>query len=89
MQILLVALRYLTFVIAILGVYGIFRVSHTIKSAESEIPEAPPQATPARPYERMIAANGIIESFEQNVVISAPMAGLVTEVPVRIGQQLK
>ena len=89
MQIILTALRYLTFVIAILGVYGIFRVSRTIKSAESAIPDAPPQAPPARPYERMIAANGIIESFEQNVVISAPMAGLVSEVPVRIGQQVK
>jgi HlyD family secretion protein len=89
MQVLLTALRYLTFVIAIGGVYGIFRVSRSIKAAESELPLAPPQPPPARPYDRMIAANGIIESFEENVIISAPMAGLVTQVPVRIGQTVK
>jgi multidrug resistance efflux pump len=37
----------------------------------------------------MIAANGIIESFEENVIISAPMAGMVSEVPVKIGQTLR
>ena len=74
MQVLLTVLRYLTFIIAIGGVYGIFRVSRTIKAAESEIPLAPPQPPPARPYDRMIAANGIIESFEENVIIAAPMA---------------
>jgi len=89
MRILLTILRYLTFIVAILGVYGIFRVSNTIKSAESTIPQAPPQPPPARPYDHMIAANGIIESFEENVIISAPMAGMVSEVPVKIGQTLR
>jgi HlyD family secretion protein len=89
MRILLTILRYLTFIVAILGVYGIFRVSNTIKSADSTIPQAPPQPPPARPYDHMIAANGIIESFEENVIISAPMAGMVSEVPVRIGQTLR
>lgn len=89
MQLLLTGLRYLTFVLALLGVYGIFRVSNSIKAAESTIPAAPPQPPPARPYETMIAANGIIESFEENVAISAPMAGLVIEVPVKVGQAVK
>lgn len=89
MRILLTILRYLTFIVAILGVYGIFRVSNTIKSADSTIPQAPPQPPPARPYDHMIAANGIIESFEENVIISAPMAGMVSEVPVKIGQTLR
>jgi len=89
MRILLTILRYLTFIVAILGVYGIFRVSNTIKSADSSIPLAPPQPPPARPYDHMIAANGIIESFEENVIISAPMAGMVAEVPVKIGQSLR
>jgi HlyD family secretion protein len=89
MQLLLTVLRYLTFVLALLGVYGIFKVSNSIKAAESSIPTAPPQPPPARPYDTMIAANGIIESFEENVSISAPMAGLVTEVPVKVGQTVK
>jgi len=89
MQLILTLLRYLTFILALVGVFGIYWVSHTIKSTQSEIPLAPPQPPPARPYDFMIAANGIIESFEENVTISAPMAGLVTEVPVKVGQQVK
>ena len=89
MQLLLTILRYCTFALALLGVYLIFQVSNSIKAAESTIPAAPPQPPPARPYETMIAANGIIESFEENVSISASMAGLVTEVPVKVGQQVK
>jgi len=89
MQIVLTFLRYLTFIVALAGLYGIFTVSNKIKSAESPIPLAPPQAPPERPYDQMIAANGIVESFEENVIIAAPMAGLVSDVPVAIGQQVK
>ncbi|MFM2170713.1 MAG: hypothetical protein RI957_942 [Verrucomicrobiota bacterium] len=89
MQLILTFLRYLTFVVALAGLYGIFLVSSKIKSSESAIPQAPPQPPPARPYDRMIAANGIVESFGENVIIAAPMAGLVKEVSVEIGQQVK
>jgi len=37
----------------------------------------------------MIAANGIVEAFEENVIITPPMAGRVTRVPVNIGQTVK
>ncbi|MFY7817253.1 MAG: efflux RND transporter periplasmic adaptor subunit [Akkermansiaceae bacterium] len=89
MQFLLTILRYFTFAAALAGLYGIFVVSNQIKSAESAIPQAPPQPPPARPYDQMIAANGIVESFGENVIISAPMAGMLSEVCVEIGQNVK
>jgi multidrug efflux pump subunit AcrA (membrane-fusion protein) len=89
MQLILTFLRYLTFVVALAGLYGIFLVSNKIKSAESAIPTAPPQPPPSRPYDRMIAANGIVESFGENVIIAAPMVGQVKEVAVEIWQQVK
>jgi RND family efflux transporter MFP subunit len=89
MSIFLTILRYLTIVLAIAGVYGITVVSNTIKAAESPMPDAPPQPPPARPYEEMIAANGIIESFEENVTVATPAPGLVTAVPIKVGQAVK
>lgn len=89
MNTVLSALRYLTILLAFMGIYGIYRVSRTTAALESTIPDAPPQAPPDRPYDRMIAASGIVESFQENVIVSTPIPGLVTEVPVKVGQVVK
>ena len=89
MQIVLKLLRYVTFLVALAGIYLIFKVSHTIKEQQSVMPAAPPIPPPSRPYDKMIAASGIIEAFEENVTVSTPLPGLVTEVPVKVGQLVK
>ena len=89
MRIVLTLLRYITFAVALAGIFLIFKVSSTIKSQESSIPAAPPEPPAARPYDNMVAANGIIEAFEENVSIAVPQPGLVVSVPIRVGQTVK
>ncbi len=89
MRIILSLLRYITFAVALAGIFLIFKVSNTIKSQESSIPAAPPEPPAERPYANMVAASGIIEAFEENVTIAVPQPGLVIAVPVRVGQTVK
>ncbi len=82
-------LRYGSIALAIFGIYLIYNISARIKADEPTIPSAPPQPPPARPFAELIAANGIIEAYGENVTIAAPQPGLVVDVPVKVGMNVK
>jgi multidrug efflux pump subunit AcrA (membrane-fusion protein) len=82
-------LRYGSIALAIFGIVAIYNISARIKADEPTIPDAPPAPPPARPHKSMIAANGIVEAFGENVTIAAPLPALVTDVPVSVGMQVK
>ncbi|MHA3771595.1 efflux RND transporter periplasmic adaptor subunit [Verrucomicrobiota bacterium sgz303538] len=80
-------LRRVSVWLAIFGLMGaVFLV------ARLRIPEPParPVAEPARgPYPEQIGARGIVESVDENVRIAPAVAGLITKVFVKVGDEVK
>jgi len=74
--------RRLSFYVALAGLFFagtlVFRLS-----AQDPVPQ-PPHAPPANPFERAVAAAGIVEANRENVSLGVPAAGLVTAVPVKV-----
>ena len=56
---------------------------------EQEPMPTPISEPPRSPYEHTVAASGIIEAVNENVRIAPPMPGLITEVFVRVGDQVE
>lgn len=82
-------LRYGTFVAALAGILAMTSVLRTLHGqSDGTIP--PPPVTPAgKPFAHTVAGTGIIEALSENVAIGVPEAGLVTEVLVKVDDQVK
>jgi RND family efflux transporter MFP subunit len=52
-------------------------------------PGDPPQPPAPKPYASSVSATGIIESLSENVAIGVPLPGLVTEVKVKVNDEVK
>jgi HlyD family secretion protein len=79
--------RYMTpaIAVALLGL-AVYHVSRTGKPA----PEVRPPITPATtPFERTVAGAGMIEAQTENISIGSALPGVVTEVKVKVGQQVR
>jgi RND family efflux transporter MFP subunit len=81
--------RYLTFLAALAGFVGITLVIRTINGQESRAIPPPPIAPAATSYEVRVAATGILEALSENVSLGVPVAGLVTEVMVKVNDPVK
>lgn len=81
--------KYATFAGAAAGFLGISMVVMRIQAGESRQIAPPPVAPPQKPYASTVAATGILEALSENVAIGVPVAGLVTEVPVKVNQAVK
>jgi RND family efflux transporter MFP subunit len=54
------------------------------------VPVAQPIVEPSRPpFLHYIAGAGIVEAATENIEISTPVPGMVTDVPVKVGQKVK
>lgn len=72
-----------------LAVAGIICAVIFVKKITSPGPE-PIHLMPAlNPYEKTIAASGIIEAIDKNIEIGVPQSGLVKEVCVKVGDTVK
>jgi RND family efflux transporter MFP subunit len=81
-------LRYLTFALAIAGVFMMGQVMKTLHGQEVKIPP-PPVKPPEKHSETDIGATGILEARDENVAIGVPGPGLVQEVKVVVNQAVK
>lgn len=80
----------LKYILPALAVFGLLFGIYVVKLGAKEMPAAQPIADPsAPPFGHYIAGAGITESSTENINISTPLAGLVTEIPVKIGQDVK
>lgn len=80
-------LRNITIAAAILGIAAMFFLVARLKKPD---PVAPPLVEPATaPYQAAIGARGIVESLGENVHISPLVSGVVEEVFVKVGNQVK
>lgn len=80
-------LRWATYILAVLGLaVGVY----TAATAQHEPPRAPLAGEPSvNPFDRGIAAAGVVEAASRNVPIAAPEGGLVTRVFVEVGQEVR
>jgi len=73
-----------------LALAGIVAAIALIRKTDRKPPAPPPVSAPARsPFPHSVAATGLIEAARENVRIASPRAGLVTGVPVRVGDAVK
>ncbi len=80
-------LKNLTIAAALLGIVAMFLLVARLKKPD---PVAPPLVEPATaPYQTAIGARGIVESLGENVHISPLVSGVVEEVYVKVGDQVK
>jgi RND family efflux transporter MFP subunit len=80
------AFHYTLVAVASLGLlFGI----HVVETGAKPVPIAQPVIVPSHPpFKHYIAGAGIVEAASENIQISTPIPGMVTDIPVRIGQQV-
>lgn len=80
-------LKYILPAIAVLGLlFGIY----VVRTGARPVPVAAPVAEPSHaPFAHYIAGSGIVEASTENIEISTPVPGMVTEIPIRVGQRVK
>ena len=72
-----------------LAIAGVGFAGWVLTGANQKDPMPPPILEPPRsPYEQTVAASGIIEAVNENVRIAPPVAGLITKVFVKVGDQV-
>ncbi len=72
--------------IALLGVG--FTIWALLGANKKDPMPTPISEPPRSPYEHAVAASGIIEAVNENVRIAPPVAGLITKVFVKVGDQV-
>jgi HlyD family secretion protein len=69
---------------------GVVFTAWILLGANGKEPMPTPISEPPRsPYDRTVAASGIIEAVRENVRIAPPVAGLITKVFVTVGDQVE
>jgi multidrug efflux pump subunit AcrA (membrane-fusion protein) len=66
--------------------FGIVSVVRSQPKRERTVPPSPP---PVSSYEQTVAAVGLVESSTENIAIGSPLADVVNEVVVTVGQKVK
>jgi RND family efflux transporter MFP subunit len=78
------------FIIPLLALAGvIFAVFTVIRGGKTRPPVPPVSDAPRSPYQRFVAGSGIVESSTENISIGTPIAGIVSEIFVQIGRNVK
>jgi macrolide-specific efflux system membrane fusion protein len=74
----------------LLAIAGIGLASNLVRKQNIEEPPAAPAASPApAPYADSIGARGLVEGVEENLRIAPSVAGLITSVHVKVGDEVQ
>ncbi|MGZ8227718.1 MAG: efflux RND transporter periplasmic adaptor subunit [Methylococcaceae bacterium] len=78
------------YTLPILSVAGFIFAAYSVVTSNQPMPVAQAVAEPAAsPYQAYIAGSGIIEAKSQNIAIGTPLSGIVSAVPVKVGDKIK
>lgn len=78
------------YILPVIAVLGLMLGIYVVHSGAKSVPVAPATAEPSKaPFAHYIAGAGIVEASTENIEISTPLPGMVTEIPVHVGQQVK
>ncbi len=79
--------KYILPILAVVGVlFSVFVVVKGNKPMPSADPAAPP---PQAPYAAKVVGTGIIEASTENIAIATELPGVISEIYVKVGDQLK
>src|SRR5437870_1113859 len=79
--------KYLLPAVAVLGV--VFAI-YSVVTGQRHVPPALPVTQPAQPqFQSYVAGAGIVEASTENIAVGTLVPGVVTEIFVKIGDQLK
>jgi RND family efflux transporter MFP subunit len=82
--------RPFNYLLPLLAVVGFVFACYMVVSSNKAMPEAPAIAEPASaPFPFFIAGAGIIEAKSRNIAIGTPLSGIVSQVSVQVGDQVK
>ena len=83
-------MRFGKLILPLIGTVSfLFMGYHLVRSHQAP-PEHGPLAEPARaPYEQVIAAAGLVEARTENIKVGSPVPGVVVEVFVDVGDEVK
>ena len=80
----------LKYVLPAIAVLGLMLGMYVVHTGAKPVAVAAPAAEPSRaPYAHYIAGAGIVEASTENIEISTPLPGMVTEIPVHVGEEVK
>lgn len=67
-----------------------FAVYHVVRAQQQQPRKLPPPAEPARsPFGSGVAGAGLVEARTENIMVGSNLPGIVTQVYVKVGQQVK
>ncbi len=77
------------YVLPILGVIGLIMGVFAVLSSSKKPPAAQPIASPPRGhFASYVAGAGLVEASTENIAIGTPVSGIVTEVFVKVGDEI-
>jgi HlyD family secretion protein len=82
--------RVFFWIVLLVAVVGAVQAIRLVFKLQIPLPQAGSIAEPPKgPYAANIGARGLVESVDENVRIAPAIAGLVAEVPVKVGDDVK
>lgn len=73
-----------------LAVFGVIFAIYSVVTGQRQLPPAQPVTEPAQPkYDSYVAGAGIVEASTENIAVGTFLPGVVTEIAVKIGDQVK
>src|SRR4051812_33313239 len=78
------------FLLPLIAVLGLVLALRTVAAGSKAPAISPPVADPApAPFATTIAGAGIVEAKSRNIAVGTPIAGVVADVPVQVGDVVK
>jgi len=79
--------KYLLPILAVLGVF--LGIVAALQSARKLVPTPMVSDAPSSPYKSFVAGAGLVEANTENIAIGTQIAGIVSQIYVRIGSEVK
>jgi multidrug efflux pump subunit AcrA (membrane-fusion protein) len=78
------------FLLPALAIAGVVFAILTVRAGNKPVPVSKPVAEPAlAPFRSYVAGSGLIEASTENIAVGTHVAGVVTEVPGKVGETVK
>src|SRR4051794_24728115 len=74
----------------VIAVFGVIFAVYSVVTGQRQTPPAQPVTEPAHPqYDSYVAGAGIVEASTENIAVGTFVPGVVTEIFVKVGDQVK